>query len=784
MVSDHVFDVTSPLPTDRPVAVYYRQSTEGQIGNISTSIQTIDMVSYLRERGWKESDIYLIDMDGGVSGTKKIDERPGMKELFDLITEGQICAVACQDEDRLFRDITQIQVNIFIEACRSANVLVITPSMVYDFGNPMMGTYHARQFRFKCEMAAEYINSVIIGKLARAKKRMQLEGRWVGSLVAVGFMVDNRRILPDRTQNPNWRKYVPFPPYAEVVLEYFRLFLSYNGNLQKTARHIHKRGPFYPDPLSTSPPDGFFVKYRMSINGNGYCPSLSGLKDLLTNVAYIGHWSVKRSIRIYDNHEAIVPVDMFMQVFNYLSEYTFDGYPNKAFRADRRNGRPTLDEERLVDRPLCAGLMVSLEEGEWHNVGTEWIKKNAAYRYVFRSVTQMKKVLWARVADHVDEAVVELLRTKLIVTFDPDAWGEMVSVAAKTHERERNRIEKQLKALEQAMEKQIVSLDSLTNPQMIHAVQDRYEEAENEHKRLTQTLRDTEDEGQRLKRLSDLEQDFTLVLEQWDAYTGEQKRGVLRLLVSSIEALPVEDYGLLLSVKWLDGSVESILIERKSAKGTAWTPNDTEMLLALFDEGAPQLEIAKAFPDRIWGNIYKKLTSLRDNTSNAFSPLPIRHKESYKMYLGRYKEDPTPHRATGGTKWIHQDEELLHELLDRNANRLEIAEAFPARTWRAIRAKVAELRGKSVKIRGKGTIRPDETITLYWLRTGETMQHNDGLAGYCADEISHSSSSRCRRARPAGAGNGPRNPPLRPARSTAPSAAAIFREWPRRRPAR
>lgn len=35
------------LPIQRPVAVYYRQSTDAQIGNISTAMQTIDMVKYL-----------------------------------------------------------------------------------------------------------------------------------------------------------------------------------------------------------------------------------------------------------------------------------------------------------------------------------------------------------------------------------------------------------------------------------------------------------------------------------------------------------------------------------------------------------------------------------------------------------------------------------------------------------------------------------------------------------------------------------------------------------------
>src|SRR5579859_5658797 len=172
----------TPLPTEEPIAVYYRQSTEGQVGNISTTIQTVDMVEYLKARGWAEDKVIMLDMDAGISGKTKIDERPGMKILFDLITRSKIKAVACQDEDRLFRDVTQIQVNIFIEACRAANVLVITPSMIYDFSNYLTCVFHARQFRFKSEMAAEYLTSVVMGKLNRAKQHLIFEGRWAGGL--------------------------------------------------------------------------------------------------------------------------------------------------------------------------------------------------------------------------------------------------------------------------------------------------------------------------------------------------------------------------------------------------------------------------------------------------------------------------------------------------------------------------------------------------------------------------------------------------------------------------
>lgn len=86
-----------PLPLGRPVAVYYRQSTEGQIGNISTTLQTVDMVEHLMNQGWQHDQIIVIDMDGSISGTKKIKERPGMSYLYDLIEENAIGLVASQD---------------------------------------------------------------------------------------------------------------------------------------------------------------------------------------------------------------------------------------------------------------------------------------------------------------------------------------------------------------------------------------------------------------------------------------------------------------------------------------------------------------------------------------------------------------------------------------------------------------------------------------------------------------------------------------------------------------
>lgn len=354
----------SELPTSRPIAVYYRQSTEGQIGNISTTIQTVDMVDYLEKLGWNNDSILMIDMDGGISGAKKIDERPGMSHLFDLITDRRIGAVACQDEDRLFRDVTQIQVNIFIEACRSNDVTVLTPSMVYQFANPTLYAFHARQFRFKCEMAAEYLNTVIRGKLASAKRRMFQNGQWAGATVSVGYIIDDRRYLANGSENPQWRRYVPFETFAEIVREYYRLFLSFNGNLRATARHIHKHGPFYPEPGSFSLPVGFKTRYDVHQYGNGYCPSVTGLGDLLSNSNYIGYWTFKGVVVRTNNHPPLVPVETFMKAFNYLSKTGLDGSPNPYFKHVRENNQHDAEARRKAPLPLCLGLIFSEYEGK------------------------------------------------------------------------------------------------------------------------------------------------------------------------------------------------------------------------------------------------------------------------------------------------------------------------------------------------------------------------------------------------------------------------------------
>jgi hypothetical protein len=52
---------------------------------------------------------------------------------------------------------------------------------------------------------------------------------------------------------------------------------------------------------------------------------------MLVNVAYIGHWIHKGAIVQFNNHEGIIPLDVFMYAYNRLSPVDFYGEPNPQY---------------------------------------------------------------------------------------------------------------------------------------------------------------------------------------------------------------------------------------------------------------------------------------------------------------------------------------------------------------------------------------------------------------------------------------------------------------------
>lgn len=697
-------DGAAHLPTDRPIAVYYRQSSNDQIGNISTAIQTVDMVAYLHQRGWAEDDIILVDMDAGVSGTKRIEERPGMRMLFDLIIDSKIGAVACQDEDRLFRDITQIQVNIFIEACRKSRVLVITPSITYDFANELTGQFHARQFRFKCEMGAEYIASYVIGRLHRAKMRLKYEGRWSSGHVTIGYMLDIRKKLSDGSENPNWRKYVPFEPYAQTVNEYFRIFLETGGNIAASLRRIRDEHIHYPDPEKCQPPVGYKIHYGMVDRGDGYYPGRNGLASLLTNPAYIGHWCVKGAVVRWNNHPAIVPMKMFVEAFNYLSAYGLDGEKNMAYRPIRQNRRPSAEVKHSVDIPLCNGLLFGLVNETWKQAGVNYVSKRGCYEYSLVEPGFDNDVyLWSRDANWLDQAVVRRFRDKLQATFDMEKWAETTDKFSEIAEAERRRKRAQLSALEDSMRNVVAGIEIVSNPRFIHEAEKRYEAMEQEQRRLTVEIEAIENERLQYIALQTLQESFKDAIERWEFMSRDEKHVLLQRTIVRIEVIEVERSGAMcLSIHWRDGSQTETKLNKMGTYGEKWNQDEIDVLFKLIDEGASQLDICAAFPDRTWRKIREHIYRLYGRV--VFQTIHVGPEETYTQFLER---DGMEEDGKGGSyRWIEEEEQQLRSLVDGNATQLEIMAAFPYRRWLYIRSKINKLYDRPLKIKlSKGVSR-------------------------------------------------------------------------------
>jgi DNA invertase Pin-like site-specific DNA recombinase len=667
---------------------------------------------HVKHLGWDEDKIILIDEDEGVSGTLRIDERAGMSRLYHLIISGEIGAVASINEDRFFRDESQIEPNKFIAACRDNEVLVITPTMIYDFEQ----AYHRKQFRFVAEMAAEYIEHQIRGRLHTAKERKILQGRWGGYGIPMGYIIDNRKKLDDGSLNPDYHKYVVYEPVAEVVREYFRLFLRYGGNVRQTERHIRKHGPTYPPfkDIEAGIPDGFRFVKPPTLQSDRV--DRGGLRSMLVNATYIGHWIYKNQVVIWNNHPALLDEETFFSAFNYLSPETLDGQPNADYSPIQNHARPSLEANRQAERPLLEGLITTLENGEPRKVTVRWIKPYRCYGYHCASRYPEYKEIWHKRAVYIDEAFSDLLKDKLSSTFKTDSWEKISKQFSRDFVQERYLIETQLQSVEGEMTQLVANISQLTIPQLIAKTEEQYLHYEAEQSRLQSKLVELNQEANQLELLDEIRNTCDSMLENWDKLNREDKRRLIQVFVSAIEASPLPKQAVHLKIIWKDGSSDEFDLARKGSFYIGWMEHEVELLVELLESNVPQIEVAKAFPSRKWYMIRNKVYSMDADLNFEFSPKPIQDTETFDDYLRRTDGGTKRHQAGNAERWHSEDIERLRELVNDDVEQIELCRAFPHRTWNSIRSRITKLYGKDKQIKGKRIVRRYESYNAYQYR--------------------------------------------------------------------
>jgi DNA invertase Pin-like site-specific DNA recombinase len=598
-----------PLPITRPIAVYYRQSSEAQVGNISTTLQTVDMVEHLEKLGWLRERIIMVDLDRGISGTKGIKERPGMSTIFDLIEHGEIGAVASQDVDRFFREMAQIETNIFIEACRQHNVLVLTPTFVYDFAHPTQGRFHIQMFREQVQRAADYLEFHIRGRLVKARNYRTERGYYTGRKMAAGFMVDRRETLPDGTRNPDFCKYVRFDPWADVTLAIFSLFRENEGNLDETWHQLDAEGPGYPDVTADMIPEGFqwrsHLTRRSPITGQ-LVPSAFGLKYMLTNVAYIGHWVHKQVVVSWNNHEAIIPLDLFLYAYNRLSRTDFLGDPNPSYVPYRPWVRHD-KAERQVEPPTYSYLVYTddLPHYPHKKLATAWDVTKGMYKYLLADEPRQTNV-WNAMARLVDGSVDRLLLERLkATTLDESAWQAALTSFGRDDRAEVRRIEAAIQAAQQAKENLVASLATLTNAEMVQRAQSRYEAANSEIAMLTAEREAVRAKSQHSASAMQARPALEKVVANWDRVPRAEKRALFEGFATHIEMTKLSRICKRLTIHWRDGSTSSATTTQET-RSHFWEKEDIDKLGQMFTDNIDQVEILRAFPAFRWETLQER----------------------------------------------------------------------------------------------------------------------------------------------------------------------------------
>jgi DNA invertase Pin-like site-specific DNA recombinase len=694
-----------------------------QVGNISTDMQQIDLPRHVHSLGWAKDNIVLIDEDEGVSGAKRIDERKGMSRLYNLIINRSIGTVAVQAEDRLFRDETQIQVNVFIDACVKSDVRVITPYFKYNFADKNEGSYHRLLFRMRAEQAADYLNSYVRGRLMAAKERMLLQGMWMGGNINLGYMVDNRKMLSNGVPNPAWRKFVPFEPCAEVVVGIFKLFIEKGGNINATIRHLLEYGPHFPDfdnpEIKRLVPNGFdWAKpLRMLKRDNVYITGSMQLTNMLTNPVYLGHWMHREHIVVWDNHPAIVPEDLFYKAFNYLSPYTFEGKPNPDYAPRLGRVHSTKRKDIIPLEAIYLGLLGTYHEGKWRGATASWRKGMNTYAYScnYMDSADNSHHLWSRQCEYLDNVLTEVLHAKLRSTFDSNIWEEVLQETDSDFESEHRMLSHQLATIEQKMQALVGNFHFVQSETLLKALEKEYADYEQEKARLQSKLTDLNKRIENQDSLMLMAKQAEKVLANWDVMNTESKQLVAQAFISRIIVTPTGKHRVIdVEICWNDNTHDHIQIAHKTDESTIWFPWEVETLAQFLKDGAGQITIASALPNRNWHAIRLKAYEIIGKRNFYMSPKPIRDEEKYEDYLARVERDGEKEaNRTSGNRWTKDEIAILEEMVGKGATQLEIACALPIRTWEAMRKKIVKLYGNSLMVKEVGALESAETILDY-----------------------------------------------------------------------
>jgi DNA invertase Pin-like site-specific DNA recombinase len=593
---------TPTIPQDAKVGVYSRQSTLNQVKHMTQSaeMQTDDLIVVAMRMGVREENIILylenIREDGtmkSASGRLRIDQREGLSALVERIETDEIKAVIVFMEDRLFRDETQIEVNKFILICKEHDTLVITPHMTYDFSNP----YHVKQFRWKCEQAADFLREYIRERLHAAKAKASSKGIYDGRPLTVGYIIDRRETI-NGEPNPKYKHFMIYEPHAKVVRRIFQRYVELGGRTRKLFRELLKIPVLFPD-FDPQVDPRTVARLGLKKVPEGYHISFTGLKSLLTNVSYIGWW-IHHDTIVRDNHPAIIEEDVFWYAFNQISDTTPTGDVNIREHAPKRYTHKDKQEPLILLKEIIttsdkrAAVYATYTFSDWYYL----IKWKDVY-----DVTDIYSVL----ASHVDEAFKTTLYTHMENTRDFEHFRTLVEQTKKDAEKEEEDRVKNIARVERRMKATLLSLTTDENlpKKTRNALEQIYAELVEEREvLLTQPIKPTLE-----SRVANLLSYHNLLerLKKEEELHFEDLKLLSQATTRSVTLDGLSPHFMRLTIVWRTPiwGTDTALLWRPCGRAPVWTEEEKAIIKTHYPKTS-QEELLHLLPLRSWQSINQK----------------------------------------------------------------------------------------------------------------------------------------------------------------------------------
>ncbi len=275
-------DRSYPIDLTRKTGVLIRQSVKGaDLTHYESRLrQEILRIVAAKLRGGDENGVIPYDEGAGVSGRKRIDERPELNRLYNDIASGIIGSVLVAREDRLFRDKHLQQVGAFTELAEKKKLIVIVPGKTfYDFTN----SKHLSSFQDEMKKAYGFMDHVYYMIDTREQKRAR--GEYVGEWLIAPYVLPNipKEILT--LESPNR---IIYEPWQEITAAIFRRLKDYNFNLSRLGHYIDSLPCIFPYP-DKEDLEKYVFRVAMSKKNGGYTfTNLSNLKRWLIHPGLAG----------------------------------------------------------------------------------------------------------------------------------------------------------------------------------------------------------------------------------------------------------------------------------------------------------------------------------------------------------------------------------------------------------------------------------------------------------------------------------------------------------------